>query len=126
MKPNDEAAQKVWETTLPEIRRKRRQRELGKKVLLASASACIAWGAWLLSSRPSTMVTKPTSFPEPVIQTQQTFAVMKVGIDGNTVLQELSDANLGDANLSFGLTQFVFEDATEPEGQMRDGLILFQ
>ena len=123
MNPKDEAADKVWELTLPMIRRKRRQRELGRKALLAAASACVAFGAYWMTTKPSPSVPNRAAVVRPALEVGGTIAVIRVGSDGNAVLEELSNANFQDAHLSFGLTQFVFEDATDPEGRINADLV---
>jgi hypothetical protein len=105
MIPNHEESEKVWEQTLPCIRlaRKRRGRV---KFAVAASSVCglIAIGIMLQSDpatiAPQIVVTQPP-LPEP------TLAVMRVGEDGETRLEELAPSELGSIELAFGLTPMI-------------------
>lgn len=108
---NHEEAEKVWEQTLPCIRlaRKRRGRV---KFALAASSICglIAIGIML---RPDPVITAPRVVVSPPPIPEPTLAVMRVGDDGVTRLEELAPSELGSIELAFGLTPMVsdgFED----------------
>lgn len=125
MNPKDEAAERVWEVTLPKIRDKRRQREVRRTAVIVAAAACIVCGAFWISIKPSPTIPKPTVVALPTAEAVGNIAVMRMGSDGNAVLEELSKDHYGNASLSFGLTQFVFEDTSDPEGRINAEPVLF-
>lgn len=102
---NHEEAEKVWEQTLPCIRlaRKRRGRV---KFTLAASSICglIAIGIML---QPDPVITAPRIVVSPPPISEPTLAVMRVGDDGVTRLEELTPSELGSIELAFGLTPMV-------------------
>lgn len=123
----DEHAEKVWELTLPQIRRKRSQRDLRRKALVAAATACVACGAYLMSRSP----VPPAQAGAPPLAVDaadpgQTIAVIRMGSDGNAVLEEMSASSLSDGNMSFGLIKVVFEVPKELEVNFRADPLLFQ
>ena len=123
----DEHAEKVWELTLPQIRRKRSQRDLRRKAMVAAATACVACGAYLMSRSPDSP--EQVVAPPPAVDAAdpgQTIAVIRVGSDGNAVLEEMSASKLSYGDMSFGLTQVVFEDPKELEVNFRADSLIFQ
>jgi hypothetical protein len=125
----DEHAEKVWELTLPQIRRKRSQRDTRRKALVAAATACVACAAYLMSRSPAPDAPEQVVAPPPAgvaVVPGQTIAVIRVGSDGNAVLEEMSASKLSDGDMSFGLTQVVFEDPKELEANFRADSLIFQ
>lgn len=123
----DEHAEKVWELTLPQIRRKRSQRDLRRKAMVAAATACVACGAYLMSRSPDSP--EQVMAPPPAVDAAdpgQTIAVIRVGSDGNAVLEEMSASKLSYGDMSFGLTQVVFEDPKELEVDFHAAALIFQ
>ena len=123
----DEHAEKVWELTLPQIRRKRSQRDLRRKALAVAATACVACGAYLMNRIPDSPV--QVIAPPPAVDAAdpgQTIAVIRVGSDGNAVLEEMSASKLSYGEMSFGLIQVVFEDPKELEVNFRADSLIFQ
>jgi len=129
MTSTNEDADRVWASTLQQIRKTRRQRGLGR-ITLAVVSACALGGvSWFLLNPPLT-IPMQTAVTEPGLKIEETIAVMRVGEDGIARLEELSTGRLRSIELTFGLTQVVCEDLTDLAEQTADAgqvdAILFQ
>ena len=103
-----EQAEKVWAQTLLRIQltRKRRRRV---KFALTSSSVCGLIAVWIML-QPGPEITAPRIVVTPPSVPEPTLAVMRVGEDGETRLEELAPSELGSIELAFGLTPMVSDD----------------
>lgn len=116
----DPHAKKVWESLLPEIRRKRRQRNAFK---LSAVSACFLALVFVpfAKTRPLTAETTASiNYQKPTEPVSETLAVMRVGDDGVVRLEEIGTDQLGSIELAFGLTPLIsnadLESNSNPAG----------
>lgn len=108
MNSENKDADRVWERTLPQIRRTkihRRNRKLG----LAASAVCGLFGCWLSLQNPSVprhSVVVDASIPE----LPQKIAVMRIDGNGQVRLEELAVSELGSIELAFSLNQIVSDE----------------
>ncbi len=112
MKPPSENAEMIWERTLPEIRKTRIKRR-NRQVAFAAATTCGLIATWfaLLPPPPNQPVVR--AIP-PLPPMEETIAVMRIDEYGRGRLEEVPMNQLGSVELTFGLTQFVYDDRLDP------------
>jgi hypothetical protein len=112
MKPTPESAEMIWERTLPEIRKTRIKRR-NRKVAFAAATTCGLIATWfaLLPQAPNHPVIRTVP---PLPPMEETIAVMRIDENGRVRLEEVPTNQLGPVELTFGLTQFVYDDRLDP------------